>query len=375
MKDVIEIIIGREEAVIRFADRQTTTQTLTAGLGRQVTAFCAEQNISVSEVVFYLSEDLLFFKKIHLPAQTANVREAIELQRDLLLPFADDCLYSFTSERGRDGYDVILYAAARPSIEEAVVDVRDAGFRLLGIFPESHRFIRSELKKMEWGLLMGGPSPKLFCFSGDKLRDRLLCQSEPDPDEAAALCGTETIFAVNLEDASGFPPAEPGAASGSGPFNLLPASYRRPDYFRMALIGLVILNIIALAAMGVGKIYQVRKIGSQLDAEIAKVMPQIKETEKLRLREKKLLKTVERLEGLGNNFDLITFLTKLTRILPDSAYLDQLRLDPKTGAVNIQGYTDDISGLTTELQTLGDAKLKSTRRRKNKTYFHVEISP
>ena len=376
MKSVIEIIIGRDEAVICFGSQQSVSRTSATGLGKQVVAFAAEQGLSGPEVVFYLAEELLFYKKFHLPSQTANIKEAVELQRGLLLPFAEDCLYSFTSERDKDGYYVQLYAAVRQDIEEAVIEVKDAGFRLLGIFPESQRFVRNKLKKINWGLLMGGPSPKLFCFTGNNLKDRLLCQSEPSLTDARALCEAETFFAVNLEDDdSEFPQAEPQIPPGAARFNLLPASYRRPDFFRMALIGLVILNVVALIAAGAGKIYQIRNIGKQLDKEIAETMPLIKETEKLRLKEKKLLKNEERLKNLGQNFDLITFLASLTKVLPDTAYLDQLRLDQKTGAVNIQGYTEDITGLTKKMQGLGDAKLKSTRRRKNKTYFHVEITP
>ncbi len=374
MKNVLEIIVGRNGTFICCGDLQTAPQTLTGSLGKEVAAFCAEHGISGVDVVFYLGEETLFFKKIHLPAQTADVREAVELQRDLLLPFADDCLYSFTSERGKDGYDVLIYATARSALEEAVIDVKNAGFRLLGIFPESQRYISSELKKMAgWGLLVGRQPAKLLCFAGDKLRNRLLCQGEPTLAEAMELCSTETVFAVNPEEGSAFPPAEPQVMSGSGRFNLLPASYLRPDFFRMALVGLVILNIVALVVVGGWKIYQVREIGRQLDRELTDIKPLIKETEQLRIKEKKLSKTVERIGNLGQNFDLITFLAKLTKMLPENSYLDQIRLDSKTGAINIQGYTEDIAGLTKEIQKLGDTKLKSTRRRKNKTYFHIEI--
>ncbi len=374
MKNVIEIIIGRDKMAICHDGRRTETGALTSGLGKQVAAFCAAQGVSASEVVFYLAEEQLFFKKFHLPTQVANVKEAVELQRDLLLPFAAECLYSFTSERGKDGYEVLLYAAVRQGIEEAVADVKEAGFRPLGVFPEYQRFADEKVNKGDWALLMGGHSPKLFCFNGDKLQDRLLCREVPTPAEAAALAGPDNLFGVNLDEESGLSPAEPRAATGTGPFNLLPASYRRPDFFRMAIVGLVILNLVALVVVGAGKIYQVAKVGSRLDGEIAEIMPLIKETEQLSIKEKNLLKTVTRIENLGTNFDLITFLGKLTKVLPDTAYLDQVRLNDKTGAVNIQGYTDDVAGLTGKMQDLGDVKLKSTRRRKNKTYFDIEIT-
>ena len=60
--------------------------------------------------------------------------------------------------------------------------------------------------------------------------------------------------------------------------------------------------------------------------------------------------------------------------MPTNSYVDQLRLDEKTNVVSIQGYTDEVSGLTTKLQEVGSAQLKSTSSRQNKTYFNVEIS-
>ena len=65
---------------------------------------------------------------------------------------------------------------------------------------------------------------------------------------------------------------------------------------------------------------------------------------------------------------------KMTTELPDSAYLDQMRMDSRQKSISIQGYTSDISALTAKLQDMGEAKLKSTSRRKNQTYFNVEIS-
>jgi len=60
--------------------------------------------------------------------------------------------------------------------------------------------------------------------------------------------------------------------------------------------------------------------------------------------------------------------------MPPSSYVDQLRLDQTNNVVSIQGYTDEVSSLATKLQTLGQAQLKSTSSRQNKTYFNVEIS-
>jgi hypothetical protein len=51
-----------------------------------------------------------------------------------------------------------------------------------------------------------------------------------------------------------------------------------------------------------------------------------------------------------------------------------MRKDPTGNAISMQGYTGDIAELTASLRSLGDAKLKSTSRRQNQTYFDVEVN-
>jgi hypothetical protein len=49
-------------------------------------------------------------------------------------------------------------------------------------------------------------------------------------------------------------------------------------------------------------------------------------------------------------------------------------MDNRNNSIHIQGYTNDINELTANLQNVGNAQLKSTSSRRNKTYFHVEIT-
>ena len=77
---------------------------------------------------------------------------------------------------------------------------------------------------------------------------------------------------------------------------------------------------------------------------------------------------------LGGNPEIIQFMENLTRGLPENSYLDQLRFDAKTRTATINGYTADISELTEKMQDVGEARLKSTSRRKNMIYFQMEIS-
>ena len=102
--------------------------------------------------------------------------------------------------------------------------------------------------------------------------------------------------------------------------------------------------------------------------------PLAREARQLRSKEEQLNHYLGEFMAVGQNPDLITFLDTLTRSLPESAYLDQLRMDSKDKAVVIQGYTDDINALTAKLTEMGEAKLKSTSRRRNQTYFNVEIN-
>ncbi|MEJ2689550.1 MAG: hypothetical protein P8130_06285 [Deltaproteobacteria bacterium] len=137
---------------------------------------------------------------------------------------------------------------------------------------------------------------------------------------------------------------------------------------------LLILNIAALIAFVGGKEYQIRQYASRVDSEIEQVAPLAREARQLRSKEEQLNHYLGEFMAVGQNPDLITFLDTLTRSLPESAYLDQLRMDSKDKAVVIQGYTDDINALTAKLTEMGEAKLKSTSRRRNQTYFNVEIN-
>ena len=139
-------------------------------------------------------------------------------------------------------------------------------------------------------------------------------------------------------------------------------------------MALVALNICALLAMVGGKEYQLRNYSARIDKELATVAPLVREVRDLRAREKKLSGYIDEVRAVGQNSDLIAFMEKLTTELPDSAYLDQLRMDGKQKSVTIQGYTTDIGALTAKLQEMGEAKLKSTSRRRNQTYFNVEIN-
>ncbi|MBU0964761.1 MAG: hypothetical protein KKA54_00135 [Proteobacteria bacterium] len=378
MKERVEILIRQDGVHISSSFKQEVefiAQPVTE-LGSRLARYCQPKSQAGLDVLFYIAEDLLFFKKFTLPLKTADLKEAIGYQLDMFAPFDGKMLHSFTAIRDKQGYNICLYAASEETIVPLLEEVTAQGFQLAGLFPESQRYVTRLSKKMEWALLMPGRFPKLLLFSDKKIKDRLLCYNEPSMEELTDRKGIEVIYKPAAEEGSGFQDAGRLLAEKAlhKELNLLPPSYRRPDYLRYALIGLCLLNVVALIAAGALKEYNVLTVLKKVDTEIATLRPNVKEVEKLRVEEKQLADTIGRVEAIGENFDIIRFLEKATKSLPENSYLDQIRMDDKTGDIQLQGYTEDIGALTAKLDALGNAKLKSTSRRKNQTYFHVEIS-
>ena len=376
MKDVIEIIFKKNGSIMIHPQRgdDLVIEAVGKGLGKQLAAFCVERGLGTASLILYLDEDLLYFKKFQLPLKTAKLKEAVGYQLSLLAPFAEPCLHSFATVRKKEEYDVLLYAVQADQIESMVEDLLAGGFQVTAVLPESQRYVSAKLKKTKWVLLLGDRSPKMLSFEGNQLQDRLLCRTVPSFEDVTAFSGAEIVLSSGRPEDDRFQQLDTIEKTGGKQFNLLPASYRRPDFFRMILIVLVAFNILAAISVVGIKGYQVWSLSRSIEAEITSILPRVKETEALRIREKSLEKSIARFENLGRNFDMIGFLEKLTAVLPETAYLDQVRMDKITGTIHLQGFTEDISMLTKKLQKLGDTTLKSTRRRKNKTYFHVEIS-
>jgi Tfp pilus assembly protein PilN len=157
-------------------------------------------------------------------------------------------------------------------------------------------------------------------------------------------------------------------------FNMLPESYRRPDYAKIVIAVLLVLNIITFLSLGAVKAYRLKELNAQYDRKIEEIMPLVKEMKEIRIQEEESLQSIDRFKEIGGNFDLISLLTELTDELPKSSYVDQMRMDNRNNSIHIQGYTNDINELTANLQNVGNAQLKSTSSRRNKTYFHVEIT-
>ncbi|MBA3004098.1 MAG: hypothetical protein FP813_09650 [Desulfurivibrio sp.] len=217
----------------------------------------------------------------------------------------------------------------------------------------------------------------LLTFANGVLRRRLLCPTRPTIEEARELTGCDTVYCPEASAESGFVDGDTlltEAPLGKA-FNLLPASYRRPDYFKLSIAGLAMLNVFALVVLLGFKEYRFQSTSSRVEAEIATLQPTMKKINALANKESRSQKEIARLEEVGKNPDLLALLTNLTNTLPPSAYLDQLRVEKKEAAIlYLDGYANDMGEVSSSLQNLGEVSLKSTSRRNNKNYFQMEIT-
>lgn len=378
MKDLLEILIRQDGLSISSSFKKETEFIAMpeASIGNRLLQYCSGKNIAGISVALYLAEDFLFFKKITLPLQTADLKEAIRYQLAMFAPFAGKAFSTYTAVRGKGHYDICIYAASEENVASLLKELVTHGFKLSGLYPESQRYVTRLGKSKEWGLLLPDRFPKLFLFNKQKVIDRLLCHTEPSVDELVTLKAGKSVYRPDWVENSGY--LDANVLLKEKPilkdFNLLPEAFRRPDYMRYTLLVLCILNLVAFLLTGAVKEYRVWTELKMVEAKIEKLRPTVKEVEQLRIEAKKLNGIIGQIEDVGKNIDIISLLEKLTKTVPENSYLDQLRMDDKTGDIELQGYTDDVGILTSKLDALGNAKLKATSRRKNQTYFNVEIS-
>lgn len=359
-------------------------------IGRRIAEFVAGVNAHPTTLHLFISEALLFFKAFELPLDTTDVAEAVGYQLEMVTPFADEATWhSFAVHKGEDAYHVTLYASKSGYIDAYLQEIMAGGFQLSGLFPESQRYVCKLTRKSQWGLVLPGRFAKVFLFNGATMVDRQYCSDDPSFAEAKALCHTEMIFRPDPSSLRlverGTLPAKPyddyldaclllSQPAQLKAYNMLPATYQRLDYLKLMIGGLLIVNLLTMLLWGGVKIYRLKSSSSQINREIEAIMPLVSEMKALRGREADVLKAISQIEGIGRNFDLIGFMAKLTKAMPADSFVDQLRFDQKSNIVSIQGYTDEVSTLTSKLQEIGQTQLKSTSSRQNKTYFNLEIT-
>lgn len=328
-----------------------------------------------ADVTLYLGDDLLFFTTLTLPPQTPEISKAISLQLEMLSPFGEDSLVAYTVRRGKEGSRVNLYCCRRSLLTPILEMLLTAGTRLTGLYPESQRYLTRATQKLEWCLWSPGRFGRLTHFRQGAVISRDL--GAPGTDAALLCQGREKAVLYTLG------PAAEGAEAAQAlldqprvglDYNLLPASFRRPDYLKKAMIGLVAVNLLLLLLLGGAKGLALYRQAGALDAQIEATRLAAEQAVELKSAIKKQEKQLDAYRSMGTNVDLISLLAGFSQNLPVAASLDQLRFDGKTRTVTLQGYTDDLPGLTEKIADLGAATLKSTMKRRNQTYFHLEVS-
>ena len=376
MSRSLDIFLAREQTMVGwFKEGKYQKVSVPATLDRFTTVLAeiAEMPEVPADVNVYMAEDLLFFSQFELAAETPNLQEAIDMQLDMLTPFGGGSVFAYTSKRDKEGYHVQFYAAERVFVEPFLRQIHSVGLRLVGLFPESQRYLNRETRKSEWGLWVSGRFGKLLHLKEGKLVQRWQCPLVMPADELARRTGLETIY--SLDEVEGFSNSTPLLAQPAQgqQFNMLPKSYRQPDYVKGAMLVLLAVNMVLLLALGATSMLGLQKEADRLAAEVAHLQPQVEEVLALKSKEKELEEEIANFQELEGNHDFLSLLALLSKELPKSAYLDQLRLDKAKKAIHIQGYSDDLGELTSSLQQIGHATLKSTRKRRNQTYFHVEV--
>ncbi|MEN8142216.1 MAG: hypothetical protein ABFQ82_01300 [Thermodesulfobacteriota bacterium] len=379
MKGGLEIII-RADGFDLTCHRGSVVEELrgdSLDIGALLTDFCERHSVGVRMLNLFLAEEMVYMTSVDLPLKTANLSEAISFQMGMLVPFSeDDYLSSYTVTRREGSFRVVISASAAERAVLVVEELVEAGFIVKGLYPESQRYVTAGAKKARWALVMPGNKAKVLVFDGGSLVERVLCNNEDlSRSGVASLCETESVFHLSPPIGGGYNPARQLMADRPllKDFNLLPASFRRPDYLKMAILALLGLNIFALLLFGGYRYIEAGRMIEAAESEIAELTPLVRKVNEAKKQIDGVVAFLDQAARIGKNPDVITFMDKLTGALPGGSYLDQLKFDAKKNIMTIYGYTDDVSELTTKLQEVGESRLKSTSRRRNMTYFQVEM--
>ncbi len=354
------------------------TQTLPADSSAFAHAFTESRTghkLVGADVDLYLGEDLLFFTKITLPLQTPDIKKAIALQLEMLSPFGEDSLAAFAAQRTKEGYSVNIYFCRRSQVTPFLDILFAAGTHLTGLFPESQRYLTRDTMDLSWSLWNPGRFGKVTHFMQGKVINRDLCASPVSVAQLKEQSGSDTLYSLgSVEEGVSSALALLTQPARGREYDMLPPSFRRPDYIKKAMMALAAVNVILILLLGVGKGLALYRQEAFLDQQIEATKIDAEAALQLKSRIKKIEKQLDAYRAMGTNTDLIAFLAKLSKELPATAYLDQLRFDHPMGTITLQGYTNDLPGLTEKIPTLGSATLKSTMKRRNQTYFHLEVS-
>ncbi|MEJ2689551.1 MAG: hypothetical protein P8130_06290 [Deltaproteobacteria bacterium] len=139
MSEPLQLIIESDGIVIcqQDADQEIKLSLKDdVSLGEQLAEYSVKRREQANNLLLFVSEDLLFYKSLVLPLNTQDLREAISYQLGMLVPFEEeDLLYSFSSERRKDGYFITLVATSRKRIKPYLEELTRADFHISGLYP------------------------------------------------------------------------------------------------------------------------------------------------------------------------------------------------------------------------------------------------
>jgi hypothetical protein len=369
----IDLFIGKGQFVLCGVERPDDSAKLgqtPAEFAQVFSAFSKQhRNLDQRPITIYVGDDLLYFTRIDLPKQTPDIEKAINLQMDMISPFGENSLYAYDIQHGKEMISVSLYLADRRIIQPILETIHGLEYRIHGLYPESQRWLNQANRKKDWGLLTSGLFHKLTIFKAGRVAERLQISGQPDQPLLKKTYGLKFIQDYENLAEQPSPPATPLG------FDLLPTVFRRTDYGKWLVFGLLGLNLIlGLGWLGSNFIELQSQI-NQISSTHKELAPQLAELKKLRKQQSSQAKKLKRYGKIGKNKDLIALFASLTENLPQTSYLDQLRLDKKSGAIHMQGYTSNLGELTASLRPIGNATLESTHKRKGQTYFKIEVLP
>ncbi|MDT8336093.1 MAG: hypothetical protein RQ753_10380, partial [Desulfurivibrionaceae bacterium] len=337
MKGGIEIII-KPDGFVLTAGRGSLIEELSpdeADVGVALASFAKDHDLRGGTVNLFLAEELVYTATFDLPASTPHLGDAVRFQLGMLAPFPEqDILSGYVAARDGDSYRVTISAARAGQVISVVEQLIRAGFVVKGIYPESQRYLTGKWRKLRWALVMPGRLAKIFIFDDSRLVDRLLSKDDDlRYDELTKACATENIFHRNPPSGEKFKPIQMllAAAPLLKDYNMLPASYRRRDYLKIAIVALAVLNLVGLIALGGFRFVEQAARIDKADREIARLEPLVHEVIETKKRIRQTEDFLDLVGQLKGNPDIFPFLENLTRTLPEGSYLNQLRINVSEG--------------------------------------------
>lgn len=370
MKRGLELIIGRNEGEVCWAGTEKRARIAAdADFGAALERFCRKEGIRGRMLTVYVAEEMVFHSDFELPVSTPDLRQAVELQLGMLTPFeAADACFAFTRKRNRDLVDIRVAACPRSLLEPRLASLRQAGFTIRGLYPQSQRYLSSRSPAGTWALVLDGRVQRIAIFRERRFAGLMLSDTSLDRERVKELAGVEEVIAVGGAAAEELLAGTPLLRQ----FNMLPREYRSTDFEGIAVKVLATATGLALLVAVVGGFYRMQAVSRRLDSEIAVLAPVVKKAREESRRMRELAEFIDAYRRIGVNPDIFGVLASLTRVMPAHSHLEHLQYE--RGVYILRGFTGDVGELTAALEReFGRAKLKSTSRRSGKLYFQIEL--